>query len=142
VLVFVRTDCPISNRYAPTIERLQAEYAGRAAFWLVYPDNDESTEAIQKHLQEYGYVLPALRDPGHELVRMGQAEMTPEVAVIAGHGQLAYHGRIDNLYESIGRSRSAATTHELQDALDDVLAGKMPRISTAKAVGCYIVDMR
>src|SRR5205809_1032070 len=33
VLVFVRTDCPISNRYAPTIKRLSAAYADKASFW-------------------------------------------------------------------------------------------------------------
>jgi hypothetical protein len=39
VLVFVRTDCPISNRYAPELRRLQDRFAPRGmAFWLVYPD--------------------------------------------------------------------------------------------------------
>src|SRR5438045_9320278 len=28
VLLFVRTDCPISNRYAPTIQHLSAQYRG------------------------------------------------------------------------------------------------------------------
>jgi hypothetical protein len=31
VLVFIRTDCPISNRYAPTIQRISAQYAGKTA---------------------------------------------------------------------------------------------------------------
>jgi thiol-disulfide isomerase/thioredoxin len=142
VLIFVRTDCPISNRYAPTIQRLQAEYAGRAAFWLVYPDPDESPDKIKKHEQEYSYTMSALRDPNHELVRLSQAEITPEVAVFSSRGELAYHGRIDNLYESLGRARSAPTTHELSDALQDVLSGKTPRIATASAIGCSISDMR
>src|SRR5215472_4269555 len=46
ILIFVRTDCPISNRYAPTIQRLSAQYAGKAAFWLVYPARSESPEMI------------------------------------------------------------------------------------------------
>ena len=37
ILIFVRTDCPISNRYAPTIQQLSVEYAAKASFWLVYP---------------------------------------------------------------------------------------------------------
>src|SRR3984893_5586369 len=49
VLVFVRTDCPISNRYAPTVQHLSAQYAGKAAFWLVYPDKAETAEAIRTH---------------------------------------------------------------------------------------------
>jgi thiol-disulfide isomerase/thioredoxin len=142
VLIFVRTDCPISNRYAPTVQSIQAEFAGHAVFWLVYPDADESPEKIRKHEQEYAFSLPALRDPGHQLVRMSHVEITPEVAVFGFRGELAYHGRIDNLYESIGRARSAPTTHELKDALQDVLAGQTPRVSKAPAVGCSIMDMR
>ena len=142
VLAFVRTDCPISNRYAPTLQRLQAEYAGRAVFWLVYPDKDESPAKIRKHIQDYGYALTALRDPGHELARLSQAQITPEVAVFAVRGQLAYHGRIDNWYESVGRARVVPTTHELNDALQDLLAGKMPRVPTASAVGCSIMDLQ
>src|ERR1700676_4325326 len=42
VLVFVRTDCPVSNRYAPEIQRLSAQYLDQAAFWLVFPSKAES----------------------------------------------------------------------------------------------------
>ncbi len=63
VLVFVRTDCPISNRYAPAIQRINAKYKAKAAFWLVYPDKSESAEKIRQHEREYSYKLPALRDP-------------------------------------------------------------------------------
>src|SRR5580693_4561358 len=44
VLVFVRTDCPVANRYAPTIQKLSASLAGKVAFWLVYPSKSESSE--------------------------------------------------------------------------------------------------
>ncbi len=74
VLIFIRTDCPISNRYAPTIQRISAQYAGKAAFWMVYPDKSESSAAIQQHLHDYGYKLPALHDPQHALVKLGQAQ--------------------------------------------------------------------
>src|SRR6267154_632496 len=50
VLIFVRTDCPIANRYAPEIERLYRAYASRVAYFLVYPDAHESAATIQKHL--------------------------------------------------------------------------------------------
>src|SRR3954453_16325251 len=44
VLLFVRTDCPVSNRYAPEIERMRAKYAAQGVvFWLVYPDEDTTT---------------------------------------------------------------------------------------------------
>jgi thiol-disulfide isomerase/thioredoxin len=141
VLVFVRTDCPISNRYAPTIQKLSAENEGKAAFWLVYPSKSESAEMIRKHEREYGYKIPTLRDPQHVLVRESQVQITPEVAVFGAQRHLVYHGRIDNLYEDIGRARSTATTHELEDAVTAAISGKDSNVSATHGVGCYISDV-
>ena len=141
VLVFVRTDCPVSNRYAPAIKQLSEEHAAKAAFWLVYPSKAESAEVIRKHQREYGYKIPALRDPQHVLVKESQVEITPEVAVFSTDRHLVYHGRIDNLYEDIGRKRSVATTHELQDAISAALVGKSLSVEPSPGVGCYISDL-
>src|SRR5271166_6523076 len=73
VLIFVRTDCPISNRYAPELQRLYREYSPRIAFYLVYADPAESVRKMQKHMADYGYMFDALRDPGHELVKLAKA---------------------------------------------------------------------
>ncbi len=141
VLLFVRTDCPISNRYAPTIQKLSAQYSGKAVFWLVYPDKAESPEGIRKHEQDFGYKLSALRDVRHVLVREGRAQITPEAAVFDANHRLVYHGRIDNLYEDFGRARTAATTHELDDAIVAAINGKILAVENAPAVGCYISDL-
>ena len=141
VLIFVRTDCPISNRYAPTIQHLSAQHAGKAAFWLVYPDKAESAEAIRKHQRDFKYELPALRDLRHTLVKESRAHITPEAAVFDANHRLVYHGRIDNLYEDFGRARPAATTHELDDAIRAAIDGKMLPVDHAPAVGCYISDL-
>jgi thiol-disulfide isomerase/thioredoxin len=140
VLLFVRTDCPVSNRYAPLINRISSEYAGKVAFWLVYPDRTTTAEAIRQHERDYGYHLPALRDPHHILAAQARVEVTPEAAVFEPGHRLVYHGRIDNLYQDFGRARSAATTHELVDAIQAVLSGKKPPAS-APAVGCFISDL-
>ncbi len=141
VLVFVRTDCPISNRYAPLLQKLHSAYSAKANFWLVYPDKHISSQQIRDHLRQFGYTLGALRDPAHVLVKRSSVSITPEAAVFDGHGKLVYHGRIDNWYEDAGRSRPAATTHELQSVLDAVIAGKPAPLLTAPAVGCYISDL-
>ncbi len=142
VLVFVRTDCPISNRYAPTIQRLESVYADRVSFWLVYPDKDELPQAIRKHVEEYRYKIPVLRDPEHSLVKLGQVQVTPEIAVFDANRQLAYHGRIDNWYATFGRVRAAPTTHELDDVLEALLGGRKPAVTAASGVGCYISDLQ
>ena len=141
VLIFVRTDCPISNRYAPSIQQLSAKYAENAEFFLVYPSKKETADSIRKHEQEFGYKLSALRDPQHILVKQSMAQITPEAAVFVADRQLVYHGRIDNLYEDFGHSRKSATTHELADAIEAAIAGKVLSSSTTPAVGCYISDL-
>ncbi|MHB8503782.1 MAG: thioredoxin domain-containing protein, partial [Candidatus Acidiferrales bacterium] len=91
--------------------------------------------------REYGYKIPALRDPQQVLVKKSQAQITPEVAVFDANRHLVYHGRIDNLYEDVGRARTVATTHELEDAIEAALGGKSLAAGTVHAVGCYISDL-
>jgi thiol-disulfide isomerase/thioredoxin len=142
VLVFVRTDCPISNRYAPTIQSLSQKYAGTALIMLVYPDKSETPQNIEKHLQDYGYKLTALRDTRHELVTLSKVEITPEAAVFKGRGKLIYHGRIDNWYVEFGHARNAPTTHELDEAIQAALNGARPVPASVSGVGCYISDLQ
>jgi hypothetical protein len=142
VLVFLRRDCPISSRYAPVIQKVSSERRNDVSFWLVFPDKTDTSKAIEKYLQDYGYRLPGLRDPEHVLVKLAQAETTPEVAVFDRNRHLVYHGRIDNWYVDFGRPRPAPTTHELNDAIDAALAGKPVTPSAVNGVGCYISDVQ
>jgi thiol-disulfide isomerase/thioredoxin len=142
VLVFLRGDCPVSSRYAPVIQQISKHYADQASFWLVYPDKTESPATIRKYLQDYGYQLPALRDPNHALVKLGHAQITPEVSVFDRNRQLVYDGRIDDWYVDLGRARPAPTTHELEDAIHAALAGKSVTKSEVRGVGCYISDLQ
>jgi hypothetical protein len=142
VLVFVRTDCPVSNRYAPELNRLHAKFAPRGAgFWLVYPDPREDASAVRAHVREYGYAMGALRDPAHDLVARARARITPEAAVFAG-ARLVYHGRIDDRQIDFGRTRPAPTTHELEEAIEAALGHRPPPRDSAPAVGCFIADLR
>ncbi len=141
VLVFVRADCPISNRYAPVIQTLAKAYSSRAPFWLVYPGRSQTAADILKQTSDYGYHLRVARDTRNELVKLSQAQTTPEAAVFNAAGKLVYHGRIDNWYEDFGRARLAPTTHELRDAIEATLDGRAPKVATAPAVGCSLADL-
>jgi hypothetical protein len=142
VLIFVRTDCPISNRYAPELQRLYHEYSGRVEFQLVYPDRSETPESIEKHRTEYGLPMGFVRDPDHSLVKRAKVHVTPEVAVFSTHGELLYHGRIDDRYVDFGKSRAEPTTHDLEDALQAVLAGKPVKVASTRAIGCFLADVK
>ena len=139
VVIFVRPDCPISNRYASELQKLQSNFAkSDVIWWLVYPDSDVTAEAIRQHKKEYHLDFPALLDPEHKLVGLGQARVTPEAAVFNHRKELVYHGRIDDRFVAFGKYRSEATRHDLQDAVDDVLRGKPVRVPVTRAIGCSI----
>lgn len=141
VLIFTRTDCPISNRYAPEVRRIYEAFSNRADFWLVYVDPKQTAETVRAHVREYGYPFGALLDGRHELVKLAGASITPEAAVFAGR-KLIYRGRIDDRYVTFGKARQTATKHDLEDALAAVAAGKPAPFRETKAVGCFIEDLR
>lgn len=144
VFLFTRTDCPISNRYAPEVRRLYERFAPRGvSFRLVYVDPSQGPEEIRRHVDEFGYPMPALRDPGHALVASTGVRVTPEVAVFAlrgGRAELAYRGRIDDWYVDFGVRREPSS-HDLEAALESLLAGEPVPHARTQAVGCFIADL-
>ena len=141
VFLFASVDCPISNRYAPVVQRLHATYGSQGvAFWLIYPNPAETPDAIRAHVKAFNYPVHALRDPKHELVKLAGVTVTPESAVYDGQRTLVYRGRIDDRYVSLGVERPAATQHDLQDALSATLDRRPIKEPHTPAVGCYISD--
>ena len=139
VFIFITSDCPISNGYAPEINRLVEAYTTKGvAFYLVHVDPDLKPAQARKHAEDFGFRCPVLLDAKHRLVELTQATVTPEAAVLAADGKLFYRGRIDDLYVGLGKRRAEPTQHDLRDALDALLAGKSITIATTTAVGCYI----
>ena len=139
VFIFLRTDCPISNSYAPEIRRLREAYAAQGVvFWMVYPDPDEATADIRRQLSEYQLTGPVLRDPKTALARRAQVHVTPEAAVFNARQELVYHGRIDDRFAAFGVKRPEPSRRDLADALDAVLAGRPVAPASGKAVGCSI----
>ena len=139
VLYFLTTDCPISNGYVPEMNRIAQEYQGRGVrFYGVIADTDTPLEEVRKHVRDFAYTFPVLIDPHQALIRLTDANVTPEAALLSARGELKYLGRIDNQVESLGTHRPQATQHELRQALDETLAGKGVTKASAPAVGCAI----
>lgn len=139
VLLFVSTDCPLSNRYVPEMNRLARIYGPQSvAFYAVQGDATTAVEDVRKHAKEFGYGFPYLLDPEETLASFAGATVTPEAAVLSPRGELLYLGRIDNRVEDWGQERVAVTQFDLRDALDAVLAGRGVPHARTKALGCAI----
>jgi hypothetical protein len=138
-LIFITTDCPIANGYAPQIQPLIASYRGRpVTFHLVHVDPELTRARARQHAEDYGYKCSVLLDPEHRLVARSRVGRTPEAAVFSSDGRLQYRGRINNWYGDIGRKRFRVSRHDLRNAIDDLLAGRPVAVPRTDAVGCEI----
>ena len=137
MLIFYWHDCPISNGYAPELNRISASRTN-FAFYIVQTDPELTATIAKEHARQYDLHLPVLLDPKHRLVKSAKATVTPEVVVLGKDAQVLYRGRIDNLFAAIGKKRAAATEHDLLDALDAIAAGKPVKKIETKAIGCSI----
>ena len=139
VIFFVTTDCPLSNAYAPEMNRIEQTYAPRGVrFYAVQGDTTVPAEEVRKHAREFGYRFPALLDPRQILSRYTGATVMPEAALLSSKGELLYLGRIDNRVEDFGKTRLQATGFDLRDALEPVLAGRAVPHPRTRALGCAI----
>lgn len=139
VFVFMSTDCPVSNRYVPELNRLYAAYRDRGVrLWLVYSGGSASPEIVRAHHTAYGLRVPALLDPRFALAERSGATMTPEAAVYDVREQLVYRGRIDDRAQGLGRWRPVPTERDLADVLQRLGSGEEVTYRTTQAVGCYV----
>ncbi len=144
VIVFIGRDCPISNGYAPAIQRLCRDYAARGVrCTLVYEDREATPAAVREHLREYGYKdIETSVDGDGRIARRAGATVTPEAVVVDTQGTIRYRGRIDNRYAAVGRPRRHVTSHDLRDAVEAVLAKRPVQRPRTTALGCYITSER
>jgi len=139
VLFFIATECPISNRYAPEINRLVADYAGSGvAFYGVNSDPAVGAPAIRQYARDYGFNFPVLMDPTQILAGRTGTTLTPTAVILSPAGQLLYRGRFDNRYLDFGKYRDTNIKPDLRQALDAALAGRKIAEPVTKSIGCAL----
>ena len=134
VFFFISTECPISNIYTPRMVELAKTYSARGvAFFLVDPNREDTAAGLRKYAAARGIVFPLVRDEKLALADGLIADHTPETIVLDGQGTVRYRGRIDD-----NRDRTKIIRHDLQEALDALLAGKPVLRPRTLAYGCTI----
>jgi thiol-disulfide isomerase/thioredoxin len=134
VFLFVSTQCPISNIYTPRIQELAKTYAPRhVAFFLVDSNRDDSLQTIRHYAQARAFTIPVIKDDGTTLADRLAADKTPEAILLDSGGIVRYRGRIDD-----NKDREKIIRHDVQDALDALLAGKAVLHPRTLAFGCSL----
>ncbi|MBI3855686.1 MAG: hypothetical protein HY293_08345 [Planctomycetes bacterium] len=113
VVAFSGRDCPISKLYKPRLDRLSKDYAPKGVRILTVSSDDK------------GFV--GLFGP----------DRSTETFVLDAKGVLRYRGAVDDQY-GIGYTKEAPSANYLVDAIEALLAGKLPSIAATEAPGCLV----
>lgn len=138
VVVFLGTECPVNNLYLPRLAELHKEYADKGVQFVAINSNSQDTvQRVAAHAKQNTIPFPVLKDDGSKVADLFAAQRTPEAFLLDGERKVAYRGRIDDQY-GIGFQRPKATSRDLAQALDEVLAGKAVSTPMTSAPGCLI----
>lgn len=129
VVSLTNTSCPLCKKYAPTLARLEKEYAPKGvAFLFVNPTATDKPDAT-------AFAGRYVHDTKHALTTALGAKTTTEVFVLDAARTVVYRGAIDDQF-GLGYALDAPRTRYLVPALEDLLAGKPAVIAATTAPGC------
>ncbi|MBI1870227.1 MAG: thioredoxin family protein [Chlamydiae bacterium] len=140
VIVFTCNHCPYAQASWPRLIELQKEFASRdIQFVGINPNDDrkypdDSFSNMKLLAKEKSVNFPYLRDASQEVARAYQAQCTPDVYVYDRARQLKYHGRMDDNWQEPTKVKS----HDLKNALETLLQGKVPSEKQMPSMGCSI----
>tara|TARA_S200000501_G_scaffold40697_1_gene33156 strand:- start:903 stop:1439 length:537 start_codon:yes stop_codon:yes gene_type:complete len=139
VVVFECNHCPYViasiDRMNNMAEHCKVNAIGFVGINSNDPDNypADSFENMQKRAGK-GMPYPYLHDDSQQVATLWGAQRTPEFFLMNGEGVVIYRGRMDDS----PRDPTAATTSELKDAIDAMLAGSTPPVQFTDSIGCSV----
>ena len=134
VLIFIATQCPVSNGYNERMEKLAQDFKTRGINVIgINANSTESAADVKDHAAKNNLTFTILKDTGNKVADLLGATRTPEAYFLDANNKLLYHGRIDN-----SRDITQVNSSELRDALEATLAEKPVAKATANAFGCSI----
>jgi thiol-disulfide isomerase/thioredoxin len=145
VLDFWSIDCPISKGYEMRLKKLFSDFEKKNVVFLAVDANESEVDKgadpclrikdyVKKESIPYTAVLVDVKNVVAD--RFG-AKTTPHAFVIDEKGKLRYAGGVDDDPEFKAKDPGAVKS-ALRDAVEAVLAGKEPPLTTTTPHGCSI----
>lgn len=139
VIVFLSFECPVSNGYCPLLIDMAREYGKHGVSFLGLTVNeDDSPAQVAKHAKEFNFNFPVYQDKKLVAAEALAADFTPEVFVLDGDYRLRYRGRIDDSYSERLKKHQQVKTHDVRQALGELLSGRPVSQPATQAIGCAI----
>jgi peroxiredoxin len=139
VLVFSSNRCPTAKGYGHRMNALQREYAPRGVQLVAINSNDphlypdEDYQRMIERAAEDVYAFPYAVDDGQAVAKAYGATCTFHVFLLDRERRVRYQGRFDD-----ARIAERVTSHDLANALDDVLAGRDVSVTVTRPFGCSL----
>nr|MCU0712503.1 redoxin domain-containing protein [Pirellula sp.] len=138
VICVLGCECPVARFYANKLQSMAKEFDGKGVLFLaVMGLIQDDIPKIEGFLKETEISFPVIRDEEQIHLTNLRATRTPEVFVLDQNGDIVYRGRIDDQMAP-GVKKNQASTKELIDALDAVIANRPVSSPTTAAAGCLI----
>lgn len=140
VVAFTCNHCPYVVGSEARIIAFSADYQARGVRLVTINANEtvnhptDSFDHMVAHAKEKGFAFPYLRDDSQDVAKAYGALRTPHFYVFDQDRKLRYTGRLDDNPRIPGQEK----THELRDAVDDLLAGKPVRTPVTNPIGCNV----
>lgn len=140
VVLFLCNHCPYVKAVEDRVVSLARELGPRGAQFVGICSNDptdypdDAPARLLERWRDKAYGFPYLVDGSQDVARAFGAVCTPDIFVYDGDRRLAYHGRIDDDW----KAPEKATTRELGDAIEALLAGRRPAADQKPTIGCSI----
>jgi hypothetical protein len=136
VLVFFSVRCDCQAVHDARLRELARNYIARGvAFFAVDSEVDAVLARDAEEAARRAYPYPILIDRHAVLARALGAEYATYTVVLDASGRVRYRGGIDS---DLVHLRADAVLY-LQDALEDLLAGRAPRRAYGEALGCALL---
>lgn len=140
VVVFSANHCPYVVGSEDRIIRFCKDYAPHGVAMVAINSNEtqnhptDSFEHMVQRAKERNFPFPYVRDESQDVARAYGALRTPHFYVFDHDRILRYTGRLDDSPRQPGTEK----THELRDAVDDLLAGREVRVPLTNPIGCNV----
>ena len=134
VINFWSAECPWSQRMDEAISLLSIQWEGRVEFWSIASNVNEDAALVRDEATARG-IKVVLMDPDQRIADLFGATTTPQVFLIDPDRVLRYTGAVD---DRTFRNREASQDY-LADAIQAVVEGRSPDLTSTLPYGCAIV---
>lgn len=136
VLYFNTTECPVTNRYLPKLNRIHKSISGDELRIIAVNSNvNDSRDEIKKHLDEYEIAFDVLHDEDGTLARQLSVTRTAEAIVLDRQRKVRYRGVIDDRFER-GISKPKVGQDYLNDAIASLMANREVKTEITDVTAC------